>query len=105
MEAREHLTPIPLMPGVTAGCDPQADMAKPGDRVAVAGVFKAVAPRAMGTLQGTLRASLVANHVRQLNTDASLGSFTTGARLLQRASVPRRSSETYFNARRHIEKA
>ena len=85
VEARVHLRPIPLLLGATAGCDPQVDMAKPGDRVAVAGVFKAVAPRAMGTLQGTLRASLVGNHVRQLNTDASLGSFTPGARrLLQR---------------------
>lgn len=47
--------------------------------MAIAGVFKAVAPRAMGTLKGTLKASLVGNHVRQLRTDASLGSFTTGA--------------------------
>lgn len=53
-------------------------MAKPGDRVAVTGVFKAVPPRAQGTLNGNFRAVLVGNHVRQLNMEAALGSITEG---------------------------
>ncbi len=55
------------------------DKAKPGDRVAIAGVFKAVPPRAVGTMSGNFKATLVANHVRQLTADASLGTFTAGA--------------------------
>lgn len=53
-------------------------MAKPGDRVAVTGIFKAVPPRAQGTLNGNFRAVLVGNHVRQLNMEAALSSITEG---------------------------
>ena len=62
----------------TRGLRPQVDQAKPGDRIAVAGVFKAVPPKAAGTMSGNFKAVLVANHVRQLTADASLGVHTDG---------------------------
>ena len=35
--------------------------------------------QAQGTMSGNFKATLVANHVRQLTADAALGAFTAGA--------------------------
>jgi hypothetical protein len=36
-------------------------------------------PDVQGTMSGNFKATLVANHVRQLTADAALGAFTAGA--------------------------
>jgi hypothetical protein len=42
-------------------------------------VQAATHPRVQGTMSGNFKATLVANHVRQLTADAALGAFTAGA--------------------------
>lgn len=46
--------------------DDLVDACKPGDRVCLAGVYKAVPPRATGAVSGVFRSMLVACSVRQL---------------------------------------
>ena len=46
------------------------DSCKPGDRVSLVGIYKAVPPRAQGTISGTFRSVLLANSVRLLSRDA-----------------------------------
>lgn len=46
--------------------DDLVDSCKPGDRVSVAGIYKAVPPRMAGSASGVFKAVLVANRVRPL---------------------------------------
>ena len=50
--------------------DDLVDACKPGDRVSVVGIYKAVPPRANGTTSGQFRAVLVANNVKRMVRDA-----------------------------------
>lgn len=50
--------------------DDLVDTCKPGSRISVVGVYKAIAPRASGTIGGTFKAIVVANSVRQLSREA-----------------------------------
>ena len=50
--------------------DDLVDSCKPGDRVSLVGVYKALPPRAQGSVSGTFRAVLLANSVRQLANDS-----------------------------------
>jgi hypothetical protein len=54
------------------------DTAKPGDRVSIVGIYKAIAPRGSGTVTANFRTVVVANNVRHLNRDISTTSFTGG---------------------------
>ena len=56
--------------------DDLVDTCKPGDRVNMIGIYKAIPPRANGTLQGTFRAVVVANAVKLLLRDASAANIT-----------------------------
>ena len=51
------------------------DACKPGDRVSVVGIYKAVPPRANGTTSGQFRAVLVANNVKRMVRDAGVQTF------------------------------
>ncbi len=51
------------------------DACKPGDRVSVVGIYKAVPPRANGTTSGQFRAVLVANNVKRMVRDAGVQIF------------------------------
>ena len=51
--------------------DDLVDSCKPGDRVSIVGVYKAIAPQAKGNVSGTFRALLLANSVKQLGRDTS----------------------------------
>ena len=46
------------------------DTCKPGGRISVVGVYKAIAPRATGSIGGVFKAVVVANSVRQLSREA-----------------------------------
>ena len=46
------------------------DTCKPGDRISVVGVYRAVPPRAQGPISGVLKAQLVALGLHQLARDA-----------------------------------
>ena len=50
--------------------DDLVDACKPGDRVSVVGIYKAVPPRANGTTSGQFRAVLVANNAKRMVRDA-----------------------------------
>ncbi|CAI7868868.1 unnamed protein product [Closterium sp. NIES-54] len=50
--------------------DDLVDACKPGDRVAIVGIYKAAPMRATGTISGTFRTVLVACNVMQLSKDA-----------------------------------
>ena len=52
------------------------DTCKPGDRVNMIGIYKAIPPRANGTIQGVFRAVVVANAVKLLLRDASAANIT-----------------------------
>lgn len=56
--------------------DDLRDACKPGDRVAIAGIYKPVAPAANGSVSGVFRAVVVASAVRKLSRDAQGPSFT-----------------------------
>jgi len=51
------------------------DACKPGDRVSVVGIYKAVPPKANGTTSGQFRAVLVANNVKRMVRDAGVQIF------------------------------
>ena len=46
------------------------DACKPGDRVSLVGVYRAVPPRAVGSVSGVFRSLLVACSARQLVRDS-----------------------------------
>ena len=48
------------------------DACKPGDRVSVVGVYRAVPPRAQGPISGVLTAQLIALGLRPLARDAGV---------------------------------
>lgn len=50
--------------------DDLVDACKPGDRVAIVGVYKAVPPSANGSINGQFRAVLVATNVKRMVRDA-----------------------------------
>lgn len=50
--------------------DDLVDTCKPGGRISVVGVYKAIAPRASGTIGGVFKAVVVANSVCQLSREA-----------------------------------
>ncbi len=52
------------------------DAAKPGDRVTVVGVYKAMPPRGSGPISGVFRAVVVANHLTLLSKEARMGEIT-----------------------------
>lgn len=52
------------------------DAAKPGDRVAIVGVYKPVTPKVNATISGVFRALMVATGVRRLTEDLSVPAFT-----------------------------
>ena len=51
--------------------DDLVDTCKPGGRISVVGVYKAIAPRATGSIGGVFKAVVVANSVRQLSREAN----------------------------------
>ena len=57
--------------------DDLVDACKPGDRILISGVYKALPPRAVGTVSGVFKAVIVANHVGKLAHDS--GGFTVRA--------------------------
>ncbi len=65
--------------------DDLVDACKPGDRVCLAGVYKAVPPRATGAVSGVFRSMLVACSVRQLvaNSGAPAESTSLAGRAAQ----------------------
>lgn len=52
--------------------DDLVDSCKPGDRISLVGVYKAIAPRAQGAISGNFRAMILANSVKQLGRDTSM---------------------------------
>jgi len=58
--------------------DDLVDSCKPGDRISLVGIYKALAPRAQGSISGTFKAILLANSVRQLARDTSESSPSNG---------------------------
>ena len=50
--------------------DDLVDTCKPGGRISVVGVYKAIPPRASGQVGGLFKAVVVGNSVRQLSREA-----------------------------------
>ncbi len=65
--------------------DDLVDACKPGDRVSLVGVYKAVPPRATGAISGVFRSVLVACAARQLVRDS--GAAASPAVALPRAGL------------------
>ncbi|CAN4080174.1 unnamed protein product [Withania somnifera] len=56
--------------------DDLVDSCKPGDRVAVVGVYKALPSKSQGTMNGVFRTILIANNVSLLNKSANAPNYT-----------------------------
>ncbi|XP_020232933.1 DNA replication licensing factor MCM3 [Cajanus cajan] len=56
--------------------DDLVDSCKPGDRVAVVGVYKALAGKTKGSVNGVFRTVLIANNVSLLNKEANAPSYS-----------------------------
>ncbi|CAM6127854.1 unnamed protein product [Calypogeia fissa] len=56
--------------------DDLVDRCKPGDRVAIVGIYKAVPTKSTGSMNGVFRTVVVANNVSQLNRDINAPIFT-----------------------------
>lgn len=56
--------------------DDLVDVCKPGDRVAIVGIFKAIPGANKGSMNGVFRTVLIANNICQLNKEISAPIFT-----------------------------
>ncbi|KAG0582460.1 hypothetical protein KC19_3G061700 [Ceratodon purpureus] len=56
--------------------DDLVDICKPGDRVAIVGIFKAIPGANKGSMNGVFRTVLIANNISQLNKEISAPIFT-----------------------------
>ncbi|MCO5571154.1 hypothetical protein L7F22_024888 [Adiantum nelumboides] len=56
--------------------DDLVDICKPGDRVTVVGIYKAVAGKTKGSVNGVFRTIIVANNIAQLNKEINTPIFT-----------------------------
>ncbi|KAK6917209.1 MCM OB domain [Dillenia turbinata] len=57
--------------------DDLVDSCKPGDRVAIVGIYKALPGKSKGSVNGVFRTVLIANNISLLNKDASTPIYTT----------------------------
>ncbi|KAF9590057.1 hypothetical protein IFM89_030369 [Coptis chinensis] len=57
--------------------DDLVDACKPGDRVAIVGVYKALPGKSQGSVNGVFRTILIANNVSLLNKEANAPNYTT----------------------------
>ncbi|KAJ3677518.1 hypothetical protein LUZ60_003242 [Juncus effusus] len=55
--------------------DDLVDCCKPGDRVAIVGIYKAIAGKSKGSMSGVFRTVLIANNVSHLNKEAHAPSY------------------------------
>jgi DNA replication licensing factor MCM3 len=58
--------------------DDLVDCVKPGDRVEVAGIYKAIAPAAKGSISGVFRAIVCGISVKKLTKEIANNSCTKG---------------------------
>lgn len=56
--------------------DDLVDTCKPGDRVAIVGIYKAIAGKTTGSINGVFRTIIVANNIAQLNKEINTPIFT-----------------------------
>ncbi|XP_024534522.1 DNA replication licensing factor MCM3 homolog 2 [Selaginella moellendorffii] len=56
--------------------DDLVDVCKPGDRVSIVGVYKAIPGKSKGSINGVFRTIVIANNIAQLNKDAYAPIFT-----------------------------
>ncbi|KAJ4758620.1 DNA helicase [Rhynchospora pubera] len=57
--------------------DDLIDCCKPGDRVSIVGIYKAIAGKSKGSMSGVFRTVLIANNVSLMNKEANAPSYST----------------------------
>ena len=68
--------------------DDLVDTCKPGGRISVVGVYKAISPRATGVLSGVFKAVVVGNSVRQLSRESDRDLTADDIRCASPAEAP-----------------
>lgn len=68
--------------------DDLVDTCKPGGRISVVGVYKAVPPRATGAVSGVFKAVVVGNSVRQLSRESDRDLTADDIRCASSAEAP-----------------